>query len=141
LISNGALARWARTMSTMFDAGVPITDALDAVGSASGNAVYRRATESIAAEVMKGTSLKVAMESTGVFPKLFLQMAQIGEETGSIGAMMSKIADFFEQEVDEITKNLSSLMEPFIISILGIVVGGLVVALYLPIFELGKVVH
>jgi len=141
LISKGALARWARTMSTMFDAGVPITDALDAVGSASGNAVYRRATESIAAEVMKGTSLKVAMESTGVFPKLFLQMAQIGEETGSIGAMMSKIADFFEQEVDEITKNLSSLMEPFIISILGIVVGGLVVALYLPIFELGKIVH
>lgn len=141
LISKGALARWARTMATMFDAGVPITDALDAVGSASGNAVYRKATESIANEVMKGTSLKVAMESTGVFPKMFLQMAQIGEETGSIGAMMSKIADFFEQEVDEITKNLSSLMEPFIISVLGIVVGGLVVALYLPIFELGKIVH
>lgn len=141
LISKGALARWARTMATMFDAGVPITEALDAVGSASGNAVYRKATDSIATEVMKGTSLKVAMESTGVFPKMFLQMAQIGEETGSIGAMMSKIADFFEQEVDEITKNLSSLMEPFIISILGIVVGGLVVALYLPIFELGKIVH
>lgn len=141
LISKGSLARWARTMATMFEAGVPISDALDAVGSASGNAVYRQATDAIGDEVMKGTSLKIAMESTGVFPKLFLQMAQIGEETGSIGTMMSKIADFFEQEVDEITKNLSSLMEPFIISVLGIVVGGLVVALYLPIFELGKIVH
>ncbi len=141
LISKGALARWARTMATMFDAGVPMAEALDAVGSASGNAVYRKATDVISTEVMKGASFKVAMESTGVFPKMFLQMAQIGEETGSIGAMMSKIADFYEQEVDEITKSLSSLMEPFIISVLGIVVGGLVVALYLPIFELGKVVH
>ncbi len=141
LITKGVLARWARTLATMFDAGVPMDQALDAVASASGNAVYRKATESIATEVTKGTSFKVAMESTGVFPKMFLQMAQIGEESGSISTMMSKIADFYEQEVEEITKNLSSLMEPFIISILGIVVGGLVVALYLPIFELGKVVR
>ncbi|MHB1702453.1 MAG: type II secretion system F family protein, partial [Acidobacteriaceae bacterium] len=120
---------------------VPISESIDTVASASGNAVYRIATESIGKELLSGTSIRVAMSSTKVFPILFLQYAQIGEETGKLGAMLTKAAEFYEQEVDEITKNLSSLLEPIIISVLGVVVGGLVVSLYLPIFELGKVVH
>ena len=141
LIEKGALARWARTLATMFSAGVPMVEALDAVASVSGNVVFRSATLKIQNEVRTGTRLRVAMQETGVFPKMFLQMADIGEESGAIDTMMTKIAEFYEQEVDEIAKNLSSLMEPLIISILGVVIGGLVVALYMPIFNLGAVVH
>ncbi|MBW4049428.1 MAG: type II secretion system F family protein [Proteobacteria bacterium] len=140
LIEKGALARWSRTLATMFSAGVPMVDAMDAVAGAAGNDVFRKATIAIQTDITTGTSMAVAMQSTGVFPPLMLQMTQIGEETGSMDDMMSKVADFYESEVDEIAKNLSSLMEPMIISILGILIGGLVIALYLPIFKLGAVV-
>ena len=140
LMLKGILARWARTFATMFAAGVPMVDALHAVAGAAGNAIYRNATMAVAEEISKGTSLRVAMMETGVFPKVFLQMIEIGESSGSIDSMMMKIADLYEGEVDEITKNLSSLMEPIIISFLGIVIGGLVVALYMPIFKLGNIV-
>lgn len=140
LIEKGALARWSRTLATMFSAGVPMVDAMDAVAGAAGNDVFRKATLAIQSEITTGTSMAVAMQSTGVFPPLMLQMTQIGEETGSMDDMMSKVADFYESEVDEIAKNLSALMEPMIISILGILIGGLVIALYLPIFKLGAVV-
>ncbi len=140
LVEKGALARWARTMATMFNAGVPMTDALDAVAGAAGNAKFRDATRKIQADVTTGTALNVAMQVTGVFPQMFLMMAKSGEESGSIDEMMTNIADLYENEVDEIAKNLSSLMEPMIIAFLGIIIGGLVVALYMPIFKMGSVV-
>ncbi len=140
LIRKGALARWTRTLATMFGAGVPLVEALDSVGGSSGNIVYRRATERIQQEVATGTSLTMAMQSSGVFPPLVLQMTAIGEESGSLDQMLGKAADIYEAEVDEIVKALSSLLEPIIIVVLGALIGGLVVAMYLPIFNLGKVV-
>lgn len=140
LVRKGALARWTRTLATMFGAGVPLVEALDAVGGASGNIVYLRATEKIQQEVSTGTSLTVSMQTQQVFPPLVLQLTSIGEESGSLDSMLSKAADIYEAEVDELVKNLSSLLEPIIIVFLGVVIGGLVVAMYLPIFNLGKVV-
>ena len=140
LIRKAILARWTRTLSTMFGAGVPLVEALDSVGGASGNAVYAQATEQIQKEVSTGTALTMAMQNTGVFPTMVLQMASIGEESGSLDHMLSKAAEFYEEEVDEMVKGLSSLMEPFIIVILGVMIGGIVVAMYLPIFKLGAVV-
>ncbi len=140
LIRKGALARWTRTLSTMFGAGVPLVEALDAVGGASGNIVYQKATEKIQQDVSTGTSLTLSMQSQGVFPPLVIQLASIGEESGSLDSMLAKAADIYEAEVDELVKNLSSLLEPIIIVFLGVVIGGLVVAMYLPIFNLGKVV-
>jgi len=124
----------------MIGAGVPLVEALDSVGGAAGNAVFRIATEQIQKEVSTGTSLTMAMQNTGVFPTMVLQMAAIGEESGSLDHMLSKAAEFYEEEVDEMVKGLSSLMEPFIIVILGVVIGGIVVSMYLPIFKLGAVV-
>ncbi len=140
LIVKGALARWTRTLSTMFGAGVPLVEALDSVGGAAGNIVYQRATEKIQQEVSTGSSLTLSMQSSQVFPPLVLQMASIGEESGSLDSMLAKVADIYEEEVDEMVKALSSLLEPIIIVVLGILIGGLVVAMYLPIFNLGKVV-
>jgi type IV pilus assembly protein PilC len=140
LIRKSVLARWTRTLSTMFGAGVPLVEALDSVGGASGNAVYAIATEQIQKEVSTGTALTMAMQNTGVFPTMVLQMTSIGEESGSLDHMLGKAAEFYEDEVDEMVKGLSSLMEPFIISILGVLIGGIVVSMYLPIFKLGAVV-
>jgi type IV pilus assembly protein PilC len=140
LIRKAVLARWTRTLSTMFGAGVPLVEALDSVAGAAGNAVYAQATEQIQKEVSTGTALTMAMQNTGVFPTMVLQMASIGEESGSLDHMLGKAAEFYEDEVDEMVKGLSSLMEPFIIVILGVLIGGIVVSMYLPIFKLGAVV-
>jgi type IV pilus assembly protein PilC len=140
LIYKSSVARWTRTLSTMFAAGVPLVDALDSVGGAAGNAVFVEATEQIQKDVSTGTSLTVAMQSTNIFPVMVLQMASIGEESGALDAMLAKAADIYEEEVDEIVKALSSLMEPIIIVFLGTLIGGIVVAMYLPIFKLGSVV-
>ena len=140
LIEKSAVARWTRTLSTMFAAGVPLVEALDSVGGASGNAVYAIATEKIQQEVSTGTSLTAAMTNTNVFPSMVLQMCAIGEESGSIDHMLGKAADFYESEVDDMVAGLSSLMEPIIIVILGTLIGGIVVSMYLPIFKLGQVV-
>lgn len=140
LINKSVIARWTRTLSTMFAAGVPLVEALDSVGGASGNAVYAEATEKIQKDVSTGSALTNAMQATGVFPTMVLQMASIGEESGSLDHMLGKAAEFYEDEVDEMVKGLSSLMEPFIIVILGTLIGGIVVSMYLPIFKLGSVV-
>ena len=140
LIRKSSIARWTRTLSTMFAAGVPLVDALDSVGGAAGNYVYALATSKIQAEVSTGSSLTVAMENSGVFPPMVTQMVSIGEESGQLDSMLGKTADFFEAEVDEAVETLSSLMEPIIMVFLGGLIGGLVVAMYLPIFKLGSVV-
>lgn len=140
LMYKSALARWTRTLSTMFAAGVPLVEALDSVGGASGNAVFAEATEQIQRDVSTGAALTTSMQSTAIFPTMVLQMASIGEESGSLDHMLAKAAEFYEDEVDEAVKALSSLMEPFIIVILGGLIGGIVVSMYLPIFKLGSVV-
>ena len=140
LVNKSAVARWTRTLSTMFAAGVPLVEALDSVGGASGNAVFKDATEQIQKDVSTGASLTNSMQTTGVFPTMVIQMCAIGEESGSLDAMLGKAAEFYEDEVDEAVKGLSSLMEPFIIVILGVLIGGIVVSMYLPIFKLGAVV-
>src|SRR5574343_925339 len=140
LVNKATVARWTRTLPTMFAAGVPLVEALDSVGGTSGNAVFAQATEQIQKDVSTGTGLTTAMQSTGLFPVMVLQMASIGEESGSLDQMLGKAADFYEEEVDEAVKGLSSLMEPIIIVILGTLIGGIVVSMYLPIFKLGQVV-
>ena len=140
LIRKSVIARWTRTLATMFAAGVPLVEALDSVGGSSGNALYVQATEKIQRDVSTGSALTTSMNSTGVFPQMVLQMASIGEESGSLDHMLGKAAEFYEDEVDEMVKGLSSLMEPFIIVVLGTIIGGIVVSMYLPIFKLGSVV-
>ena len=140
LIKKSSIARWTRTLSTMFAAGVPLVDALDSVGGAAGNYVYAEATKQIQGEVSTGSSLTTAMENSGVFPPMVTQMVAIGEESGQLDSMLGKTADFFEAEVDEAVEALSSLMEPMIMVFLGGLIGGLVVAMSLPIFKLGSVV-
>ncbi|MBC7392917.1 MULTISPECIES: type II secretion system F family protein [unclassified Variovorax] len=140
LIDKSCVARWTRTLSTMFAAGVPLVEALDSVGGASGNSVYADATVKIQQEVSTGTSLTSAMTNANLFPSMVLQMTAIGEESGSIDHMLGKAADFYESEVDDMVAGLSSLMEPIIIVFLGVLIGGIVVSMYLPIFKLGQVV-
>jgi type IV pilus assembly protein PilC len=140
LVNKSSIARWTRTLSTMFAAGVPLVEALDSVGGASGNAVFAIATEQIQKDVSTGSALTTSMQTTGVFPTMVIQMCAIGEESGSLDQMLGKAAEFYEDEVDEAVKGLSSLMEPFIIVILGTLIGGIVVSMYLPIFKLGQVV-
>jgi type IV pilus assembly protein PilC len=140
VIRKATIARWTRTLATMFAAGVPLVESLDSVGGASGNAVYLEATKKIQTEVATGSSLTVAMQNSDVFPNMVTQMVAIGEESGALDSMLSKVADFFEAEVDEAVASLSSLMEPLIMVILGVLIGGLVIAMYLPIFKLGSVV-
>lgn len=140
IIRKSVIARWTRTLSTMFAAGVPLVEALDSVGGASGNYVYLQATKQIQQEVSTGTSLTAAMQNSNVFPNMVVQMTSIGEESGSLDAMLGKVADFFEQEVDDAVEALSSLMEPMIMVVLGVLIGGMVIAMYLPIFKLGQAV-
>jgi type IV pilus assembly protein PilC len=140
ILEKATIARWTRTLATMFAAGVPLVESLDAVAGASANAVYIAGTRKIQNEVSTGTSLTNAMHNTGLFPSMVLQMTQIGEESGSLDGMLSKVADFYEREVDDAVTALTSLLEPIIIVFLGVVIGGLVVAMYLPIFKLGSVV-
>src|SRR5665647_132227 len=140
LIRKATIARWIRTLSTMFAAGVPLVEAFNSVAGAAGNAVYFDATKSIQREVSTGNSLTSAMQNTEVFPSMVIQMVSIGEEAGSLDAMLSKVADFYEAEVDDAVEALSSLMEPIIMVVLGTLIGGLVIAMYLPIFKMGQVV-
>jgi len=140
VIRKASIARWCRTLSTMFAAGVPLVEALDSVAGAAGNHVYFVATKRIQQEVSTGTGLTVAMQNANVFPSMVLQMTAIGEESGALDAMLSKVADFYEAEVDEAVEALSSLMEPLIMVVLGGLIGGLVVAMYLPIFKMGSAV-
>jgi type IV pilus assembly protein PilC len=140
LVEKSTVARWTRTMSTMFAAGVPLVEALDSVGGASGNMLYADATEKIQQEVSTGMSLTQAMTNANIFPSMVLQMCAIGEESGSIDHMLGKAADFYEAEVDDMVAGLSSLLEPIIIVFLGTLIGGIVVSMYLPIFKLGQVV-
>ena len=140
LINKSVIARWTRTLSTMFAAGVPLVEALDSVAGAAGNYVYFDATKRIQSEVSTGTSLTVAMQNASVFPSMVVQMVAIGEESGALDAMLSKVADFFEAEVDDAVDALSSLMEPAIMVVLGVLIGGMVIAMYLPIFKMGQAV-
>lgn len=140
LIRKSVIARWTRTLATMFAAGVPLVESLDSVGGAAGNFVYKVATRQIQGEVSTGTSLTIAMQNVEVFPNMVIQMVSIGEESGALDSMLSKVADFFEREVDDTVEALSSLMEPIIMVVLGTLIGGMVVAMYLPIFKMGSVV-
>jgi type IV pilus assembly protein PilC len=140
VIRKATIARWTRTLATMFAAGVPLVESLDSVGGASGNILYIEATKKIQTEVSTGTSLTSAMINSNVFPNMVTQMVAIGEESGALDQMLGKVADFYEAEVDEAVASLSSLMEPLIMAVLGVLIGGLVVAMYLPIFKLGAVV-
>jgi type IV pilus assembly protein PilC len=140
LIRKSTIARWTRTLSTMFAAGVPLVEALDSVGGASGNYVYMQATKEIQRKVSTGTSLTTSMQESNVFPNMVVQMVSIGEESGALDAMLGKVADFFEAEVDDAVEALSSLMEPMIMVVLGVVIGGMVIAMYLPIFKIGQAV-
>ncbi len=140
LVRKSVMARWTRTLSTMFAAGVPLVESLDSVGGAAGNYVYKVATKQIQGDVSTGTSLTTAMQATQLFPNMVVQMVAIGEESGALDSMLGKVADFYEAEVDDAVEALSSLMEPMIMVILGTLIGGMVVAMYLPIFKLGAVV-
>jgi type IV pilus assembly protein PilC len=140
LIRKATIARFARTLSTMFAAGVPLVEALDSVAGASGNRVYFDATKRIQSEISTGTSLTVAMQNANVFPNMVLQMTAIGEESGALDSMLSKVADFFEAEVDDAVAAISSLMEPVIMVVLGTLIGGLVIAMYMPIFKMGAAI-
>jgi type IV pilus assembly protein PilC len=140
LIRKSTIARWTRTLSTMFAAGVPLVEALDSVGGAAGNYVYLQATKEIQRKISTGTSLTASMQESGVFPSMVVQMVSIGEESGALDSMLSKVADFFEAEVDDAVEAMSSLMEPMIMVVLGVLIGGMVIAMYLPIFKIGQAV-
>jgi type IV pilus assembly protein PilC len=140
IIRKATIARWTRTLSTMFAAGVPLVEALESVGGASGNYVYVVATKKIQQEVSTGTSLTVAMQNANAFPNMVIQMVAIGEESGALDAMLGKVADFYEAEVDDAVEAISSLMEPMIMVVLGTLIGGMVIAMYLPIFKMGQAV-
>ncbi|SFT64067.1 type II secretion system F family protein [Pseudomonas marincola] len=140
IIYKSAVARFARTLATTFAAGVPLVDALDSVAGATGNIVFKTATQKVKADVSSGMQLNFSMRSTGVFPTMAVQMTAIGEESGALDDMLDKVAGYYEEEVDNAVDGLTSLMEPLIMSVLGVLIGGLVIAMYLPIFQLGQVV-
>ncbi|MDY6978777.1 MAG: type II secretion system F family protein [Pseudomonadota bacterium] len=140
ILNKAAIARYARTLSTMFAAGVPLVESMESVSGAVGNVVYAEAVLKMRDEVSTGTQLNVAMKSADLFPNMVVQMTAIGEEAGSMDTMLSKVADFYEEEVDNAVDSLSSLLEPIIMAFLGVVIGGLVIAMYLPIFQMGQVV-
>ena len=140
ILYEAAVARYARTLSTTFAAGVPLVQALDSVAGAAGNVVFYNAVNQIKQDVSAGTQLNFAMRTTNVFPTLAVQMAGIGEESGNLDGMLEKVADYYEAEVDNKVDNLTTLLEPMIMSVLGVLIGGLVIAMYLPIFQLGAVV-
>lgn len=140
IIYKSSVARYARTLSTTFAAGVPLVEALDSVAGATGNIVFKNAVNKVKQDVSSGVQLNFAMRTTGVFPSMALQMTAIGEESGALDAMLDKVASYYEEQVDNAVDNLTALMEPMIMSVLGVLVGGLIIAMYLPIFQLGKVV-
>ncbi len=140
IIRKSVIARWTRTLATMFSAGVPLVESLESVGGAAGNYVYKVATRQIQSEVSTGTNLTTSMQNSNLFPNMVTQMVAIGEESGALDSMLSKVADFFEAEVDDAVAALSSMMEPLIMVVLGTLIGGMVIAMYLPIFKLGAVV-
>ncbi|ALZ85960.1 type II secretion system protein F [Pseudomonas oryzihabitans] len=140
ILYKSAIARYARTLATTFAAGVPLVDALDSVAGATGNVVFRNAVEKIKGDVSTGMQLNFSMRTTGVFSSMAIQMTAIGEESGSLDEMLSKVATFYEDEVDNMVDNLTTLMEPMIMAVLGVLVGGLIIAMYLPIFQLGSVI-
>lgn len=140
ILYKSSIARYARTLSTTFAAGVPLVEALDSVAGATGNVVFRNAVNRIKQDVSSGTQLNFSMRTTGVFPSMAIQMAAIGEESGSLDNMLDKVASYYEEEVDNAVDNLTTLMEPMIMAVLGVLVGGLIIAMYLPIFQLGNVV-
>lgn len=140
ILEKSAIARFARVLSTTFAAGVPLVDALDSVAGATGNIVFREAVLKIRDEVSTGVQLQFSMKTTGVFPTMAVQLVAIGEESGALDSMLEKVADHFEEEVDNAVDNLTTLMEPMIMAVLGVLVGGLIVAMYLPIFQMGSVV-
>ncbi len=140
VIRKSVIARWTRTLATMFAAGVPLVESLESVGGAAGNHVYKVGTRQIQSEVSTGTSLTSAMQNSELFPNMVNQMVAIGEESGALDSMLGKVADFFEQEVDDAVEAIASLMEPMIMVVLGVLIGGMVIAMYLPIFKLGAVV-
>lgn len=140
IIDKSSIARFGRVLSTTFAAGVPLVDALDSVAGATGNVVYRNAVNTIRDEVSSGTQLQFSMKQTGVFPVMAVQMVAIGEESGALDSMLDKVADHYEEEVDNLVDNLTALMEPMIMAVLGVLVGGLIVAMYLPIFQMGQAV-
>jgi type IV pilus assembly protein PilC len=140
LIMKASIARFARVLSTTFAAGVPLVEALDSVAGAVGNSVYRKAVLVVKDEVSQGQQMHFAMKATGVFPNMVVQMTSIGEESGALDSMLSKAADYFEEEVDNAVDGLTALMEPLVMSFLGVVIGGMIVAMYLPIFEMGKAI-
>lgn len=140
ILNKAAIARYARTLATMFAAGVPLVEAMDSVAGAVGNVVYSEAVLRMRDEVATGTQLNVCMKNAGLFPNMVVQMTAIGEEAGSVDTMLGKVADFYEEEVDNAVDGLSSLLEPLIMSILGVLIGGLVIAMYMPIFQMGKIV-
>jgi type IV pilus assembly protein PilC len=140
LLYKSAVARFARTLATTFAAGVPLVDALDSVAGATGNIIFKNAVNKVKQDVSTGMQLNFSMRSTGVFPTLAVQMTAIGEESGALDSMLDKVATYYEEEVDNMVDSLTSLMEPMIMAVLGVIVGGLVIAMYLPIFKLGSVV-
>lgn len=140
ILEKAAIARFARTLATMFAAGVPLVEAMVSVSGAVGNIVFKDATLIMKDEVATGTQLNVAMNQSGLFPNMVVQMAAIGEEAGSVDTMLGKVADFYEEEVDNAVESMSSLLEPLIMAILGVLIGGLVIAMYMPIFQMGKIV-
>ncbi len=140
IIVKATIARFARTLGTMFAAGVPLVEAMDSVAGAAGNVVYGDAILKMRDEIATGQQLQVSMRDTNLFPNMVVQMVAIGEESGSIDSMLGKVADFYEQEVDDAVDAMSSLMEPIIMAVLGVLIGGLVIAMYLPIFKMGQVV-
>jgi type IV pilus assembly protein PilC len=140
ILVKASIARFARTLSTMFSAGVPLVEALESVAGATGNVIYEKAVLEMKDEVATGQRLQRAMENTGLFPNMVIQMIAVGEESGSLDSMSAKVADFYEADVDNAVDAMSSLLEPLIMAILGVLVGGLVVAMYLPIFKMGAVI-
>ncbi len=140
IATKSAIARFSRTLETMSAAGVPLVEAMDSVAGACGNIIYHDASLKIKDEVSQGTQLQTSMRNTGLFPNMAIQMVSIGEEAGSLDAMLAKVADFYETEVDNAVDALTSLLEPIIMAVLGVLVGGLIIAMYLPIFKLGSVV-
>ncbi|MCZ6870337.1 MAG: type II secretion system F family protein, partial [Gammaproteobacteria bacterium] len=140
IINKSAVARYCRTLSTTFAAGVPLVDALGSVAGATGNSVYVNAVNQIKEDVSTGQQLNFSMRNTGVFPNMVLQMVAIGEESGALDDMLDKSADYYEEQVDNAVDAMTSLMEPIIMAVLGVVIGGLIIAMYLPIFQLGKVI-
>ncbi len=140
ILNKSAVARFARTLSTMFAAGTPLVEAMVSVAGATGNIVYYDAVMKMRDDIATGTQLQVSMRDTGLFPNMVVQMVAIGEESGALDTMLGKVADWYEQEVDDAVSSLTSLLEPIIMAVLGVIIGGLVVAMYLPIFKMGQVV-